>query len=242
MLKTQAIVFRITRYRESSLIFDAFTEAAGLQSFIASGVYSKTGQRLASALQPMHQLELVAYYHENKELHRLREVSSVFPYTSIPFDIRKSALGLFLLELCRKCIRPHHVNPSLFRFVCGAFQELDQHEFDPNYHLRFMLDFAAQLGFQPQNNHSASLNSFDLANGVFVPYDGVSPYRVDPESSRLLSGWMHGSLSASGVHNSRQRRNLLQLLLLYYQLHIEQFGSVKSVDVFHDILSGPPPS
>lgn len=242
MLKTQGIVFRITRYRESSLIFDVFTEAAGLQSFIASGVYSKNGQRLASALQPMHLLEVVAYYHEHKDLHRIREVSSVYPYVSIPFDIRKSAVGIFLLELCRKCIRPHHPNPSLFSFVRGAFLTLDQYEFDPNYHLRFMLDFAVQLGFQPRNNHSSTLNSFDLANGVFVPYNTSSPYHADPESSRLLSDWMQDRMAESDMHNGQQRRKLLQWLLLYYQLHTEQFGTVKSVDVFHDILSGPPPS
>lgn len=237
MIKTEGIVFRNTRYKESSLILDIYTEEAGLQSFIANGVFSKTNQKLAASLQPMNIIDLVAYYHEQKELHRLKEVNRSVLYQKIPFDIKRSAVGVFLLEVCRKAIRSHQPNIALFAFIKNAFVELDRAEnFNPNFHVEFMVHLMGYLGFQPQNNHSTTNTCFDLANGVFVTYRGEIIYHLSEEISKIFSGLLSGYPADLLFHNSGQRRQMLQALVLYFQLHLENFGHVKSMDVFHEIL------
>lgn len=237
MIKTRGIVFRHTRYKESSLILDIFTEEAGLQSFIANGVFSKSNQRLTAALQPMNIVELVAYYNEQKELHRLKEVCISVMYQKIPFDIKRSAMGLFLLEVSRKSIRSHHANLELFHFIKNAFEEIDQTDnFNPNFHLEFLIQLMSYLGFQPQNNYSSNMSCFDMVNGVFTTYRGEANYHLSEGASKIFSEMLSGQSFGHLFQNSQQRRQMLHALILYYQLHLENFGQVKSMEVFHEIL------
>lgn len=237
MIKTTGIIFRQTRFKESSLILDIYTEEAGLQSFISNGVFSKSNQKLASTLQLMNIIDLVAYYREDKDLHRIKEVSRTIIYQNLPFDIRRSAIGMFLLEICRKCIRSHQQNSSLFLFIKNAFVDLDQKEpFDPNFHICFMINLMSYLGFQPQNNYSDEFSCFDLANGVFSSASSETLYHLSNESSKIFSGLLSGLPSHTLFHNSQQRRQMIQALVIYFQLHIENFGKIRSLDVFHEIL------
>lgn len=238
MLKTRGIIFKLTRYRESSLIFDVFTEEAGLQTFIANGVYNKSQQRLAAALQPMHLIELVAYFKEHQEMHRFKELSRWLPYQRIPYDIRRTAIGTFMLEISRKAIRTQQVNAPLFSFVETSFRHLDEvSKLHPDQHLKYMVDLSTYLGFQPNPNHSTRQPCFDLANGMFVPHqDLANEYVLSPESSTVLSKMLNPATHPMETLHLAERRQLLQQLILYYQLHIEHFGKIKSIDVFRDIL------
>lgn len=237
MLKTSGIVFKITRYKESSLIMDVFTKEAGLQSFLVNGVYSKSNQRLAAALQLMHMIELVAYYKEHSELHRFKELSRWYPYQQIPQDIRRSAIATFILEICRKSVRTQQILPGLFDYIASVYKQLDQPgPFDPNLHVRFMFELSAYLGFQPNNNRSERFNCFDLANGMFIPESSHKEYVLSPESSTVFSLFLEGQPGSDPHLQLVQRRLLLQQLILYYQLHIDHFGKVRSMEVFQDIL------
>ena len=57
--KTRGIVFRFTRYGETSIIVTIFTEAFGLQSYIVNGVRSKSAKNKIALYQPLTLLNLV---------------------------------------------------------------------------------------------------------------------------------------------------------------------------------------
>lgn len=237
MLKTQGIVFRSIRYKESSLILDVYTESSGLQSFIVNSVFSKSDQRLASVLQAMNLIDLVAYYNENKDLHRIKEVQRDVIYQRIPFDIKRSATGQFMLEICRKAIRTKDPHQALFKFIHNSFLNLDQqHDFNPNQHIKFMLRLSSHLGFYPHNNYSTTNDRFDLANGVFTSVNSKDSYLLDLNTSAALKIMLCEEDSLNWFQNAQQRRDVLKGLLLFYQLHIEHFGTVNSIDVFQEIL------
>lgn len=237
MIKTQGIVFRQIRYKESSLILDVYTDAAGLQSFIVNAVFSKTDQRLASVLQPMNLIELVAYYQEQKDLHRIKEVRRSSIYQNIPFEIKRSATGQFMLEICRKAIKTKDPNQEMFAFIQKSFLDLDlDPDFNPNQHIEFILKLSTYLGFFPQNNYSKSNDRFDLANGVFTSFQTSADYLLDARKSAAFHFMLEEPESKNWFHNAQQRREVLQCLLMFYQLHVEHFGNVKSIDIFHDIL------
>ncbi len=234
MLHTEGIVFRTTRFRESSVILDIYTEAKGLQTFIANGVYSKTSQRLASLFQLMNLLDVVSYFSEHKEIHRIKEVNPSVLYQRIPFDIKRSAIGTFVLEVCRKSISGHHANAELFQFIKSCFIHLDQMEqMDAKFPLRFLINFSAYLGFQPLDNYSEEANSFDLMNGHFSKYAVQLPYSIVPDDSYLLVQLLRDD----PIHLTiEQRRRLLNYLLHYYKLHLEHFKDMKSLEVFKGIF------
>lgn len=237
MLQTEGIVFRTTRFRESSLIMDIYTAEKGLQCFIANGVFSKSNQRLASLFQLMNILDLLVYYNDQKEIHRIKEVSPALLYQRIPFDIKRSAIGTFILEVCRKSIRDQQTNPELFQFIKTTYSNLDNQEsLASEFAILFLLDFSSYLGFSPLDNYSESNNSLDLLNGSFIPFDLATKYAVNPEDSQLLFLLIQKKSVPDLFKTLEQRRRILDLLLLYYKLHLEHFKDIKSIEVFKGIF------
>src|SRR6187200_113375 len=97
--KTRGVVFRFTKYGESSIIVNIFTEMFGLQSYIVNGVRSRTVKSRIALYQPLTLLDLVVYHRENANINRIKEVKCLYPYQSIPTDIKKSALAIFIMEV-----------------------------------------------------------------------------------------------------------------------------------------------
>lgn len=237
MLQTEGIVFRTTRFRESSLIMDIYTAEKGLQCFIANGVFSKSNQRLASLFQLMNVLDLLVYYNEQKEIHRIKEVSPALLYQRIPFDIKRSAIGTFILEVCRKSISGHQSNPELFQFIKNCYWHLDsENHVSPQFAIEFLLDLSSFLGFSPLDNYSETANSLDLLNGSFCPFELSNKYAVNPEDSQLLFLLIQKKTDNDTFKTLEHRRRILDILLFYFKLHLEHFKDIKSIEVFKGIF------
>ena len=80
--KTRGIVFRFTKYGETSIIVTIFTEAFGLQSYIVNGVRSKSSKNKIALYQPLTLLELVVYHRDGANIERIKEISCKYPYRS----------------------------------------------------------------------------------------------------------------------------------------------------------------
>jgi len=104
LFKSIGIVFRSTKYGESSLILDVFTREKGLRSFIVNGVRSTKAKGKASLYQHLNIIDMVAYDKDDK-LARIKECRLGHHYQKLSFDIKRSSIGLFLLEVCKNAIR-----------------------------------------------------------------------------------------------------------------------------------------
>lgn len=156
------------------------------------------------------------------------------------YNLTKSAIATFILEICKKCLKDQQTNVELFKFIHRCFILLDkQSPIDPNFHLKFLVRFIQFLGVQPTNNYSTINNSFDLRNGCFVAYDQILIHAIEPELSKLFSSLFNEKDFGSGFTitiNYSDRKKLLDLLILYYQFHVEQFGQLKSLDVLRTLF------
>jgi DNA repair protein RecO (recombination protein O) len=90
IVKTRGIVFRYTRYGETSIIANVFTEQFGLQSYIVNGVRSKKPKVNIALFQPLTLLDMVVYHKETGGVFRIKEVKCNYPYRIIPSDMRRS--------------------------------------------------------------------------------------------------------------------------------------------------------
>ncbi len=234
MLNTKGIIFRTVKFKESSLVLDVYTEAKGLLSMFMNGVYSSKSSRLSSILQIGQMVDLTVYYSEKKELHRIKEVTPDFIYTSIPNQIHKSAMATFMIELSRQAIKDREAHTDLYQFIKRCLVLLDSQEtLDVNYHLRYMLKLCSYLGIQANNNYSSINNSFDLLNAGFTPYVERMNYLITPDLSHLLSQLMNDQVV---MLQYEKRKLLLNILLQYYKIHVEHFGELKSPQVYQSIL------
>jgi len=240
LLKTRGIVLRSVKYSETSIITDIFTEAKGLRSYIISGVRSKNARTKASLLQHMSLVDLVVYHRDDKQLTRIKEIKSAYVYQSIPFDVIKGAIGLFMTELAQKTIVEKEENKTLFDFLFYNFQFLDSTtESVANLHLHFMLELSTILGFMPNGNIEDNGSYFDLKEGTFTSSEPSHLNVLSPELAIYLDAILR--TPKDKVHSiaipKNHRKELLNGLLDYYKLHIENLSTINAHLILETVLS-----
>ncbi|MCH8329954.1 MAG: DNA repair protein RecO [Bacteroidetes bacterium] len=227
------------KYGETSLIAKIYTEQFGLQSYIINGVRTARSKNKASNLQPLCLLDLVVYHKENKDLQRISELKNDFIFRSIPFDVAKGSISLFIIEMLGRCVVEEDSNPEEFEFIYQSVKYLDQSvESVSNFHLSFMIHLTGYLGFQLQLGSEKNTQYFDLMEGQFCNEQPDHNYSLDGRLPKLLLDLLSCPLSRSHeiVMSGADRRGLLNGLITYYRLHLEQFGKLKSPEVLQEIL------
>jgi len=239
MLHTKGLVFRTVKYGETSVIADIYTESNGLQTFIIGGVRKAKAKISPSLLQVMTLVDLVAYFRETKEMHRLKDLRAAYWYESISVDIVKSSVGLFMLEIAQKCIKEAECNPPLFDFLWNSFVHLDQtKESLANYPLVFMMGLSGYLGFMPGGEAPGEDTVFDLQEGVFTNGNPGHTYFLSSEQTHLW--WQILQSDLNRAHelemNKDMRKQLLNQFIIYYRLHIEHFKEPKAHKILETIF------
>ena len=70
-------------------------------------------------------------------------------YSSIPFDIYKSSIALFIAEILNKCLKEEVNNKDLFNFLEAELIDLDNNDFNSQFHIRFLLTLSQYFGISP---------------------------------------------------------------------------------------------
>lgn len=219
--KTPGVVFRFTKYGETSIIVNIFTELFGLQSYIVNGVRSKNGSQKIALFQPLTLLDLVVYHRENANLNRIKEVKCLYPYQTIPMDMRKSAIAIFLNEVINKTVKEESHAQGLCTFMIRSFIAFDSlTEHAENFHLIFLLRLSRLLGF-----------------GAHSVIEVLGARMADPQTEQ----WLHILLTADygdelAITNA-QRRELLDHILRFYADHLENMGELRSIQVLREVLN-----
>ena len=239
LIKTRVIVFKAKKYSETSVIVDVFTEEKGLRSYIVSGVRSQRPTVSAGLLQPMTPVDLVAYHREDQDLTRLKEIRPHHVFQKIPFDVRRSSVGLFMVEVARNTVQGHEANEALFEFLLRNFVFLDETALPfANLHLHFMLHLTEFLGCQPGGDFTEEFPYFDLQEGVFIHEKPLHHHWLPEAASTTFYHLL--MLPLERCHEvpfeREERRAFLKNLLLYYRLHIENFQQVHSHEVLEEVL------
>lgn len=217
--KTQGIVFRVTRYGETSVIASIFTGAFGLQSYMINGVRTKSTKSKMALYQPLTLLDLVVYHRENANLQRIREARCLHPCHHLHQDVKKSTVALFLTEIVNKAVKDQSHAEELCDFLIRSFCVLDESEHVSNFHLVFLTQLARHLGF----GASSPSEIFDAPTDS-AEYDALN---------KVLHADLHDTLPI----DAPMRKVLLQTLLHFYQRHVGNFGTVHSLPVLQEFFA-----
>lgn len=238
--KTRGIVFKTTDYSESSVVVQVFTEKFGLQSYLINGVKKPKARIRANVLQPLHLLDMVVYYKPAGGIQRVSEVRQVPLFQTIPYDVVKSSLVMFLNEVLYKAIRQETEDPVLFEFLFQSIELLDRLEKGlANFHLYFLLHLTRFLGFYPDRTLEQSADYFDLMEGTFCRNAPAHVAVLQPPHTAywtMILSSNYDSLDALRIP-ADERKLLLGKILDYYRLHIEGFGTIRSHQVLEEVLS-----
>ena len=134
--KARGIVLHTLPYGDTSLVAYLYTDLHGRQTYLIQGVRSSRKGNKAALFQPMFLLEYEGITPRRGEMHRMREIAAATPLTSLPFDVRKSTIALFMAEALYRLVRESEPDPHLFAFIEQAVQALDMMtEGVSNFHL-----------------------------------------------------------------------------------------------------------
>ena len=238
LVKTYAIVISALKYAEADLIVKCYTQKSGLKTYILRGVLrSKKGKFKTSMFQPLSQLELVAKHKDKGTLEYLQEAKMLNTYKTLHTDVIKSSMVLFISEILRNSIQEEEENEALYQYLETTLNWLDHHERFANFHLLFMLKLTKYLGFYPDDSNM-DFDYFNLLDGVFQDVE-TNNYCIEGQNSTILKQLL--GINFDGLEllklTKTNRNQFLEMLLVYYQLHIDTFKKPKSLAVLHEIFN-----
>ncbi|MCK8493100.1 MULTISPECIES: DNA repair protein RecO [Spirosoma] len=227
--KTRGLALSYIRYRETSIIARVYTEEFGLQSYIVNSVRTAKSKNNKIALfQPLTLLDMVVYNKPDRDIHRLSEIKTSHPFQSLPFEVSKSTIAMFVTEMLNKVLKEEAGSPILFRFLVDSVLFLEEARTNyENFHLTFLLKLSFFLGFGPESAREFE-NQLRENAYAFLP---------DDEMETALNSMVRQPFGTP-IRLARAARNeLLDALVAYYQIHIDTIGEVKSLPVLRELLS-----
>lgn len=237
--KTRGIFLHSVKYSETSMIAVIYTEVFGRRSFVVNGARSKKSAVKAVAFQPLYLLDLEVYFKEGRDIQRLKDVRISNPYSTIPFDIRKSSQVIFLSEVLYKCLKEEEPNPGLFNFIFNSLSYLDLTEHGiSNFHVWFLFKLTQFLGIYPNNDNALISNFFDLQKARFVSHEPTHNQFTDKHVTILFSRLFEVDYASLDKleYTQNDRRMVLEKLLEYYHIHFDNMGEIKSLIVLQEVL------
>jgi DNA repair protein RecO (recombination protein O) len=241
--KTKGIVLNQINYGESDLIVKIYTDQLGLQSYLVHGIRKQNSKIKKGIFQNLSGVAIIAYQNKKNNLHKIKEIKSTYRFQSIPFEIRKSSILLFINEVLNKSIREDVASAELFDFIKESTMLLDRstQKFS-DFHLYFMVQLTKYLGFYPLNTFSETNKIFDLKEGSFQDTIPEHSYFISEPLSKLMSDCLSKDNLIDHYQdflplNHLQMKELINIMIQYYQLHIEGFSRLKSFQVLNEVFS-----
>jgi DNA repair protein RecO (recombination protein O) len=231
LIKTRAIALHYVKYGESSIIACLYTEKLGRQSCIVSSVHKKNSSFPASFFLPLTLLEMDLYHKSRRDIQRIKELNCLMHFSTIPFNIQKSTIALFISDLLYKTLKEEEANHALFDFLFNAIQILDmKEEGSMNFHLAFLLHYMKYLGIFPFRQE---IERFDETR-----HDHILPADAGEEEAEGLTQLMNTSLGQlENIRITNKIRNfLLDRIIDFYLYHLDQMAGIRSIQVLKDVF------
>ena len=211
--KAELIILNHTKFGESSIVLHTLSSEYGRRGFLV-----KVSPRTAMALfLPLNILEAEVTENPKSSLWFARNFVSVNPLNGIRSNIHKNTMTLFMSEVLYRVVKDQTNEDGLADWLKGQILTLDALQSDfANFHLLFLLNLCAALGFDP-----------DLAG--LAPFADKKLIHIEallktPFAEALL-------LPLSGA----DRNAIAESILKYIEYHTESAVNVRSLAVLREI-------
>lgn len=230
----RGILLHKLKYGDSGLILKMYTKGHGSMSFLVQGLKGKN-KAVSAMVHPLAELDLVFIERSKSDLKRLVEVQIHTPLHLVRSDLNRSGIAFFLAEVLSKSLKENEANPSLYSFIRTSIEILNTAEKTANFHLIFLLRLSQFLGFYPLGSYTGR-EFFDLQEGLFTRIRPMHIAYVEQLKAKQISKIISvGYDFLDEKLYSEERSEILEALIKYYQIHIEGFGSLKSLKVLQEL-------
>ncbi len=236
-LKTTGLVLSTVKYSEADLIVSIFTKEKGAISFFLKGIRkAKRAKLKLSQFQLLSCLELDFTYRDNKSMQFIKEAKTHLSYQNLQQNIYKSTMCMFLAEVLKLSIQEEEQNIALYQFLETSLQDLDQATTYADFHLQFLVQLTQFLGFYPETNVNGHAY-FNLSEGEFQA-DELSNFSIAGPNVKILEECLASSDLFQPLHlHQKKRQEFLDMLLYYYEIHLDGFRIPKSKEILEQVFA-----
>ncbi|MFH1220449.1 MAG: DNA repair protein RecO [Candidatus Eisenbacteria bacterium] len=121
--RTQAVVLRSRKIRESSKVVILFSQSYGKISTIAKGSL-KPKSKFGSSLEILTHSSIMFYRKENRDLHTLSHSEIVNAFDNVKKDIIKLAYASVAAEIVERLVPQEEPNKALFALLVSVLGEI----------------------------------------------------------------------------------------------------------------------
>ena len=211
--KAELIVLNHTKFGENSIVLHTLSSEYGRRGFLVK-VSSKTAMAL---FLPLNILQAEVTENSKSDLWYARNFVSVTPLNGIRGNIHKNTMTLFMSEVLYRVVKDQTNEDGLADWLKGQILTLDALQSDfANFHLMFLLNLCAALGFDP--------DAAGLAPFVDNNLQSVEALLSLPFTEALL-------LPLTGA----DRNAIAESILKYIEYHTESAVNVRSLAVLREI-------
>ena len=146
---TEAIVLSLEPVSDKAQVVHVYTRTGGRERYKVFGL----GRRHAIGVySPLSLVQLTT------DKTSVRTAQLTYVPQNLMTDARKRAVALFISEVLYHTLRYPMTDERMFDFLANAVRALDETEEPQNFHLRFLIDFAAMLGFGMESSQQSAIS------------------------------------------------------------------------------------
>jgi len=214
IIPDEIIVLGTTDFAEKSLVIHCLSKTWGRRGFLV-----RNASKCSGFFQPLSIIACTVIENPKSSLFCAKDFSSVMPLNGIRNSIAKNSMSIFIAEVLFRALREGMDEQGLYGWCKEEIVLLDSLcEHYSNFHIRFLLDFAAACGFRPsvedimpfigdQAEKTIELMKSEAADSLLVPMTGT------------------------------QRSAICERLIKYLEFHLDTKINVKSLKVLSELLN-----
>ncbi len=255
IIKTEAVVLRAMKYRETSKIVTFYTRRSGKMTGIVKGA-RQAKNRYGTCLEPMSYDSIVLYRKEGREVQTVSQCDPLGSSRRIMESLEKMSVGLAIVEIVFHVAHEEEENAELFSLLVDALDVLNRVDENPqNLQYRFELELLRILGFQPSFTRCAGCGEeirtgeehdlqFHLARGgpLCPGCTSLPGHKITVSVPALillarLAGARDFAGAAAIPVPEALREEIGGFLWTYLRFHVSGVRTLKSEKVFSKILA-----
>lgn len=214
MLKPdEIIILHTTPYSEKSLVIHTLSKTYGRRSFLVRNAAGSI-----SHFQPLNILDCVIAVNPKSSLFTVRDISASIALNGIRCSPGKNAISMFVAEILFRALQEGQTEAGLFEWCTEEICILNALQQDyANFHLRFLLDFAAVMGFRPD-------------------FESLLPF-LD-STAPVIKDFMSRDFGAAMIMpmNGSVRSDICRKILDYLEFHLESKLNIRSLAVLSELF------
>lgn len=233
-----AIVLSKIRYKDNDVIVKLFTKEYGVISFIVKiGSNLKKSKAKLVYFQELTILNVQFNYNTKRDLQYIKDINIKHHYISCHSDLEKASIIIFLSEILSNILVHQKKEVALYNYIEESFIWYDSNKNISYFHLIFLIQLTRFLGFYPDETNN-NFKYFNLEEGIYE-LSKSNEYSISGEDLKLFNQILGTKFDSNPLLtlNSLETMNVLDIILTYYRLHINNFKNIKSIEIIKNIFN-----